>query len=116
MDVSMAPEGHVLLILPPGETVTGPMAAAAHDEVARLAGSEKLPMLLVLTGVEAVTRHARSVFSNARSLAAVAVVGVTPVDRVIANFLLGGAVQPCPTRYFSNEQDALEWLQRKNVA
>ncbi|WP_146070537.1 STAS/SEC14 domain-containing protein [Arthrobacter sp. 08Y14] len=116
MDVSMAPEGHILLILPPGEVVTGTMAAAANDEVGRLAGIRKMPMLLVLTGVEAVTRSARTVFSSAQSLAAVAVLGMTPVDRVIANFLLGGTVQPCPTRYFSSEQEALGWLRRKSVA
>ena len=73
-------------------------------------------MLLVLTGVDSLTRNARHVFSSAQSVSAVAVLGRTPVDRVIANFLLGGSVQPCPTRYFSAEQDALEWLKRKNIA
>ncbi|MBP3043987.1 STAS/SEC14 domain-containing protein [Arthrobacter jiangjiafuii] len=89
------------------------MAAAAAMEVERLAGSRKLPMLLVLSGVETLTRGARTVFSNAHSLQAVAVLGVSPVDRVIANFLLGGAEQPCPTRYFSTESEALAWLKRK---
>ena len=111
----MAPEGHILLVLPPGEVVTGTMAATAAAEVDRLAGTRKMPMLLVLTGVEALTRGARTVFGNAESLAAVAVLGVSPVDRVIANFLLGGASQPCPTRYFSSEQEALAWLRRKNI-
>lgn len=105
-----------MLVLPPGEVVTGTMAAAADEEVGRLAGTGKLTMLLVLTGVEALTRSARTVFSGAHSLTAVAVLGMTPVDRVIANFLLGGAVQPCPTRYFSAEQEALDWLKRKNIA
>lgn len=111
--VGLAPEGHIFLILPAEEVVTGTMAAAAAMEVERLAGARKLPMLLVLSGVEALTRGARTVFSNAHSLQAVAVLGVSPVDRVIANFLLGGAVQPCPTRYFSTEPEALAWLKRK---
>lgn len=111
--VGLAPEGHIFLILPPEEVVTGTMAAAAAMEVERLAGSRKLPMLLVLSGVETLTRGARTVFGNAHSLQAVAVLGVSPVDRVIANFLLGGAVQPCPTRYFSTESEALAWLKRK---
>ena len=111
--VGMAPEGHIFLVLPPGEVVSGSMAAAAAAEVERLAADRRLPMLLVLTGVEAVTKGARSVFSAAESMDAVAVLGVSPVDRVIANFLLGGSVQPCPTRYFSTEAAALSWLERK---
>lgn len=111
--VGIAAEGHLFLVLPPGEVVTGTMALAAAEEVSGLAGARKMPVLLVLTGVEAITRAARDVFSNAGSLAAVAVLGVSPVDRVIANFLLGGSTQPCPTRYFSDEQDALDWLKRK---
>lgn len=114
--VSIAPEGHVHLVLPAGEVITGSMAAAAAAEVERLAGRGEVPVLLVLTGVEAITRDARTVFSRAGSLAAVAVLGVSPVDRVIANFLLGGNIQPCPTRYFSTESEALAWLKRKRNA
>ena len=111
--VSVAPEGHILLVLPAGTVVSGSMASEAAEKVEKLAGTGKLPMLLVLTGVEALTRSARTVFGSAASLEAVAVLGVSPVDRVIANFLLGGNTQPCPTRYFSTEPEALEWLQRK---
>ena len=116
VNVSLAPEGHMLLVLPPGEVVTGTMAATAAAEVDRLAGTRKMPMLLVLSGVEALTRGARTVFGSEECLGAVAVLGVSPVDRVIANFLLGGATQPCPTRYFSSEQEALAWLKRKIIA
>jgi hypothetical protein len=112
-EITRAPEGHVVLVLPAGEVITGSMAATADEEIERLAASGKVPVLLVLTGVEAITRSARTVFSNARSLEAVAVLGVSPADRVIANFLLGGNAQPCPTRYFSTEAEALDWLQRK---
>jgi hypothetical protein len=110
---SIAPEGHVHLVLPPGEVITAAMATAAAGEVDRLAGTGTVPLLLVLTGVEAITRGARAVFGSHGTLAAVAVLGVSPVDRVIANFLLGGNVQPCPTRYFSTHQEALDWLERK---
>ncbi|MCQ1954418.1 hypothetical protein [Arthrobacter sp. zg-Y238] len=111
--VGLAPDGgHMVLVLPPGEVITGSMAAVAAEKIDRLAAPRRLPLLLTLTGVDSISRSARDVFSAARSLAAVAVIGVSPVDRVIANFLLGGEVQPCPTRYFSRESDALEWLKR----
>ena len=110
--VGVAEEGHLVLLLPPGEVVTGTMAVQAAERIEGLAGDRKLPLLLVLSGVESITRGARDIFSAARSLSAVAVIGVSPVDRVIANFLLGGEVQPCPTRYFSRETEALSWLKR----
>ena len=114
-EVVVAPEGHILLILPAGEVVTGSMATAAAEQVQQLAGTRKVPMLLVLTGIEALTRAARTVFSKAASLEAVAVLGVSPVDRVIATFLLGGITQPCPTKYFSTETEALAWLKRRDA-
>ncbi|MCC3272994.1 STAS/SEC14 domain-containing protein [Arthrobacter zhangbolii] len=110
--VGMTADGKITLVLPPGQVVTGAMAAEAAQEIENLAGVRRLPLLLTLTGVESISRTARDIFSAARSLSAVAVIGISPVDRVIANFLLGGEVQPCPTRYFSREKDALDWLKR----
>ncbi|MCC9205463.1 DUF7793 family protein [Arthrobacter sp. zg-Y769] len=110
--VNLADEGHLVLVLPPNEVITGSMAVAVAEKIDRLAAAHSLPLLLTLTGVESISRSARDVFSAARSLSAVAVIGVSPVDRVIANFLLGGEVQPCPTKYFSQEDDALTWLRR----
>ena len=110
--VHMADEGHLVLRLPEGQVVTGTMALWAAENIEGTAGASKLPLLLILSGVESITRGARDIFSAARSLSAVAVLGISPVDRVIANFLLGGEVQPCPTRYFSRESEALLWLQR----
>lgn len=110
--VGMTADGQLTLVLPPGEVVTGAMAAEAAEEIEGRAGVRRLPLLLTLTGVESITRTARDIFSAARSLSAVAVIGISPVDRVIANFLLGGEVQPCPTRYFSREEDARAWLKR----
>ncbi|WP_246657858.1 STAS/SEC14 domain-containing protein [Arthrobacter yangruifuii] len=110
--VIQAEQGHLVLLLPPGGIINGSMAAGFADTIERLAVDGSLPMLLTLTGVESISRSARDVFGAVRCLAAVAVVGVSPVDRVIANFLLGGEVQPCPTRYFTGEDDALKWLSR----
>lgn len=110
--VHLTDDGYLELLLAPGMAVTGSMAANIAAEIIRLAGSGTMPLLLVLSGVESISRGARDVFSNARSLSAVAVLGVSPVDRVIANFLLGGDIQPCPTRYFSLEDSARSWLTR----
>lgn len=103
-------EGFISMVLPPGAVVTGGIAARAAEEFQELAGSTYKPLLLELTGIEAITRSARVVFGSAQSVSAVAVLGSTQVDRVIANFLLGGELPPCPTKYFSSKEDALAWL------
>ena len=103
--------GYVKITLPAGHVVTGPVAAQAAEEFGELAERGAMPLLLDVTGVEAITRGARNVFATARSVSAVAVLGASQVDRVIANFLLGGDLPQCPTRYFSSSIEALEWLQ-----
>lgn len=110
--VDVHQDGHLVLVLPAGTEITESMALEASDEICRLVQDRKAALLLVLTGVNSLTRGAREIFGASRSLAAVAVLGSTPVDRVIANFLIGGEVQPCPTRYFSDEEDAVAWLGR----
>ena len=102
--------GYVRMVLPPGAVITGGIAARAAAEFHELARKEDKALLLELTGIEAITRSARTVFGTARALSAVAVLGSTQVDRVIANFLLGGDLPPCPTKYFSSKPEALEWL------
>lgn len=106
-------DGHVTIVLPAGEVITGGIAAQAAKEFEGLAGTGFAPLLLELTGVESLTRTARKIFGAARNASAVAVVGSSQVDRVIANFLLGGDLPPCPTRYFSSKSDALNWLRGK---
>ncbi|WP_151724033.1 DUF7793 family protein [Arthrobacter luteolus] len=103
-------DGFISMVLPPGAVITGGIAARAAAEFQELAGAVDKPLLLELTGIESITRSARTVFGSARSASAVAVVGSTQVDRVIANFLLGGDLPPCPTKYFSSKPDALAWL------
>jgi len=103
--------GYVRITLPAGQVITGPVASRAAEEFGQLAESGAQPLLLDVTGVEAITRSARSVFAEARTVSAVAVLGASQVDRVIAYFLLGGDLPQCPTRYFSSATEALEWLE-----
>lgn len=103
--------GFVRLVLPAGEPVTEEVASFAASEVARLARGERARVLLELAGVESISREARNVFGSVPNLAAVAVLGAGPVDKVIATFLIGGGIRPpFPTRYFSSEQKAQAWL------
>ena len=103
--------GYVSIVLPAGCTVTGGMAAAAARELEELQPPGQKPLLLDVTGVESISRSARAVFGSSRAASAVAVFGVSPVDRVIANFLLGGNFPPFPTKYFTRMDEAVSWLE-----
>lgn len=104
------PDRVIRLVMPQGVEITGEIAEAHAARARALSGDELRPVLLEITGVSAISREARAVFSSSRTSSAIAVLGETAVDRVIANFLLGGDPPPCPTRFFSTESEAMAWL------
>jgi hypothetical protein len=57
------------------------------------------------------SRGARRVFALPSSVARVALLGSSPVDRVMANFFLSIHAPAAPTRYFTRPEEAMEWLQ-----
>lgn len=69
-------------------------------------------MLVDMATTEHVAREARAVFSIPCAANRIALLGASPVDRVIANFFLNVHIPPCPTRFFTSRDDALTWLAR----
>lgn len=104
------PASFIRLVLPQGEHITAEVADAFAEQARTEAAGIPRPVLLVITGVASLSREARAVLSRSRSASALAVVGASAVDRVLANFLLGGEPPPCPTRYFGDEESAAIWL------
>ncbi|WP_461163197.1 DUF7793 family protein [Arthrobacter sp. R4-81] len=89
------------------EAVDAHAAMAAVNVVGN--GSE-YPMLVDMATTESVHRHARAVFSIPCAASRIALLGTSPVDRVLANFFLGVHIPPCPTRFFTSRNDAMLWL------
>jgi phosphoglucomutase len=67
-------------------------------------------MLVDMTATGELTRAARVVFAQKSAASAIALLGKSAVDRVIANFALGVSPVPVPTRFFTSESVALTWL------
>lgn len=84
-------------------------AMAAVNEAGK--GSE-YPMLVDMATTEYVQRQARAVFSIPCAASRIALLGSSPVDRVLANFFLGVHIPPCPTRFFTSRSDAMVWLKQ----
>jgi hypothetical protein len=100
----------VRLTWTPGVRITGQLAREAMDLVDDLNAGRSRPLLVDMTGTAALTREARQVFTHECSASACALVGRSPVDRVLANFALGVYRMAMPTRFFTDEPAALEWL------
>ncbi len=108
--VQLDPAGFVRLRWIPGVTITGELARDAVNAVDRVCAGQPRPMLVDMAATAKVTREARAVFAGKSSASAIALLGKSAVDRVIANFVLGITTVPVPTRFFTAEPDAVGWL------
>lgn len=68
------------------------------------------PMLVDMGVTRSVTRQAKSAFQIPCAASRIALLGSSPVDRIIANFTIERQTLPCPTRFFTSRDEALGWL------
>lgn len=75
-----------------------------------LADGSEYPMLVDMTTTISLSRQARSVFTIRCAASRIALLGSSPVDRVLANWSLSVQQLPSPARFFNSKTEALEWL------
>ncbi len=85
------------------------VARATLETISVLGQGAKLPMLVE---VQAVTHSAaaRKVIPAPVNISRMALLGSSPVDRVIAMFRLSLVQAGYPIRYFTSQAKAMEWL------
>jgi|SRR6218665_958225 len=74
---------------------------------------EKFPILIDSRGIKSISREARSFFTaNGRetNTMAFAILIDSSVSKVVGNFFLGINKPAVPTKLFTNEKEALNWL------
>lgn len=90
--------------------------AGAQETMAaykKLYKGKRLPLFVDTREMKSMAREARLYYASAEAQAvasAVALIIDTPVSRVLGNFYLGLNKPLLPTRLFSSEDEALEWL------
>lgn len=109
-DLTLGADGVVRLTWPRDAVITGADAERAMLRVNELCGDDRHPMLVDMATTSDVTRGARAVFGRPCQASRIALLGISPVDRVLANFFLGINAAPCPTKFFTSEREALTWL------
>ncbi len=85
-------------------------ARAVMARVSALCSGRPRPTLVDMDRMEGVEHKARNVFAAAWPLTGIAVVGASPVDRVIVDSYLARHTPVCPTRFFTSTADAMSWL------
>lgn len=108
--VDLSADGLLHLVWPSGVHIQVEDAQAAMAKVNEVCQQEQHPMLVDMAAVASVSREARGIWSIPCGASRIALLGKSPVDRVLANFFLGVHVPPCPTRFFTSRNEAMAWL------
>jgi hypothetical protein len=108
--VELGDEGVLHLVWKRGTVLEAADVHAARAMVNELADGAEYPMLIDISNIQAVTRQARSVFSVKCAASRIALLGSSPVNRVIANFAMARRTLPCPIRFFTSRSEAMSWL------
>lgn len=103
-------DGIVMLRWPRGGTISGPAARRALDDVNTLCAGVHRPMLVDMATTKSVAREARTAFGLPCAVSRIALLGHSPVDRVIANFTLGLSAVRIPTKFFTDRDLAMAFL------
>ena len=106
-------DGIVRIIHVPGAEVTLEDCKETMAAYLRLNKGKRLPLFVDTKKMKSFSREARKYFSGdeaANVASAAAIVVDTPVSRVLGNFYLGVSNPHLPSRLFSSENEALEWL------
>lgn len=109
-ELTLGTDGVLRLTWPRDAVITAGDAERAMIRVNQLCGNDRHPMLVDMATTADVSRGARAVFGRPCQASRIALLGSSPVDRVLANFFLGINSVPCPTKFFTSERDALTWL------
>ena len=113
---TVLPNLAVRAVLPLGVDLTATTIAQLSHEIGELVGDRRAAVVLHLTGIASVSRTARAAFAAIDNVSSWALVGESPVDRLLGNFLLGAEFRSARSEYFMSDREALDWLAGPDAA
>ncbi|WP_157366239.1 STAS/SEC14 domain-containing protein [Arthrobacter sp. Soil763] len=105
--LGLAEDGVFRLTWAPGSVLEAADAVESVLAVTKISAGRLLPLLIDISDVK-VSAGARNHFLESRFVSAVALVGESNVDRVVAAWMRRG--NDCPQGYFTSRDEALAWL------
>jgi hypothetical protein len=106
-------DGICRIVHVPGAEITLQDAQETMAAYLKLNKGKRLPLLVDTKTMRSISREARHYYASAEAAAvasAVALMVETPVSKVLGNFYLGLSNPHLPSRLFTAEGPALEWL------
>jgi hypothetical protein len=113
---TVLPNLAVRAVLPQGADLTAATIAQLRQQISERVGDRRAAVVLHLTGVASVSRTARATFAAIDGVSAWALVGESPVDRLLGHFLLGAEFPSARAEYFTSDREALDWLAGPDAA
>ncbi|MCU1568266.1 MAG: hypothetical protein JWQ56_3203 [Pseudarthrobacter sp.] len=113
--LALREDGLLHLLWQPKSSLEESDIKAAMAKVNDVCQGRTRPLLVEMTNVRTVSHAARAVFSIPSAASRIALLGSTPVDRVLAIFR-GPRSFPCPTRFFTDMTAAVDWLRQDSPA
>lgn len=110
LTTALGEDGIVRIAWAPGTTITQDLAERSIEMVRSVSQGRDRPLLVDMDGVKTLTREARGVYGASGDMTALALVGQSPVIRVIANFALNVNRPAVPTRFCTDFAEAETWL------
>jgi hypothetical protein len=100
-------------IIKPGAKITIDEIKENFAALSQITAGKKIPCLIDLRGIKSINREAREYISDEKTTNQVSTSALlvgSPLSKVIGNFSLGINKPPYPTKMFTSEEKALEWL------
>jgi hypothetical protein len=88
-------------------------AKASIAAIRKVSAGKKRPLLLDMRPIKSQTREVRTYYASPEAsgaYSAAAILVASPMSRMIGNMFIGIGKLPVPTRLFSTEDEAIEWL------
>lgn len=111
--VWLGEDGIARVIHVPGAEVTLEDAQETMAAYLKLNKGKRRPLFVDTKAMKSLAREARKYYSGeeaAKVASAAAIIVDTPVSKVLGNFYIGISHPQLPSRLFSSEDEALEWL------
>lgn len=106
-------DGIARIIHFPGVELTLADAEETMAAYLKLNNGKRLPLFIDTKTMKSMSRESRQYYAGeeaAKVASAAAIIVGTPVSRVLGNFYIGLSNPHLPSRLFSSEDEALEWL------
>jgi hypothetical protein len=112
-EVWVEADGIARVIHVPGAEVTLEDAKETMAAYLKLNQGRRMPLFVDTKAMKSMSRETRKYYAGeeaAKVASAAAIIVGTPASRVLGNFYLGLSNPHLPSRLFSSEEEALEWL------